>query len=1159
MVGLKEVQAALNAPGLITKNEPLSFNQLKFEIAKRLHIEVDDAVFNDHKQAIKDSYIKVYTKLCEESSAPATTLPAAANPAVTKPAFSSTRSSTATVLKLESPSTLHHVSSGSASLPTVSKFLRDQAGLLASATAWCAATHRISAILLSLDVLQCVVSRMDDPRYMKNDDAPDCTICKKLFGFFVRRHHCRVCGILACDNCSEGRKRGCMKCQQWHERCTCMAPNFESLRMCLSCEKLGGISTATHEAMSAEKVQMSIIVDSTKQLASQGLSTDARSLLIAGCSHIDLQNAGLSTTLHALKTAGCDAKLLKQVGCHATTLHADGFTARDLKLAGYDLKTMKHAGYDVASLIACGYDVQSLKTVFSASDLRHAQIELCDMKLAGFDAVSLQNAGYSCSELKRVGFDALSLKCAGFDLESLKLAGFDASSLKTTGFSCTALKLSGFDCYTLLVAGFDLNALKNAGFTATTLKICKFDAAALTSAGFSANELKGAGFDASSLKTTGFSCTALKLSGFDCYTLLVAGFDLNALKNAGFTATTLKICKFDAAALTSAGFSANELKGAGFDALSLKEVGFETLALKKSGFGTIALKDAGCSLASLKAAGFDATSLKSAGFDLSSLKAEGFDLPALMCSGFDVKSLRLAGFCIGDFVESGFTNFQELKKSGFEVQHLYSAGLREICLMHPHVFGIPFSCTREFDLLRPLASSGLSLSSEGQLFLAKFLSDSILTCHKSYQMYPYSSVQVVSCTSLCNSRRLASFEDLSGDCFVAIHGTTSESNVTSISENGFRLSTAGCFGRGIYVAQNSSVAMVHTCPKGDDFRSAGHFVAKKTEEDELSPLLNLVVCFVKMTSHENVVYPAKPIMEMIYNGFPSTADRLSSRDVVIGEMPFRFREAVVNDPNRIYAAWHLQVRLVPGNSERLAHWNRSSVSDIGNNLHFQYTHYSIGLIRLLNGKAVVCRFYGDLLCTEHLSFAVDKFLFAQLTPLQWGVVTRNFAVCERLLRSGAKAYFEYPDFALEELAEPLLQFTFPKIPGVTHLQLHSLTQKKDLLAIAGLHERSAGRALLECLLNLLASSKPDFENPESQYDYADGPHFRDERPMYYDPFAELLPVFKSIRDSPSHSVDATVHAKLDQALKANARADFQRTEDALRRATREAEQRSALK
>ena len=68
MVGLKEVQAALNAPGLVTPS-PLSFNQLKIELAKKLLIQADDEVFSEHKQAIKDSYVKVFNEVCKPLAA----------------------------------------------------------------------------------------------------------------------------------------------------------------------------------------------------------------------------------------------------------------------------------------------------------------------------------------------------------------------------------------------------------------------------------------------------------------------------------------------------------------------------------------------------------------------------------------------------------------------------------------------------------------------------------------------------------------------------------------------------------------------------------------------------------------------------------------------------------------------------------------------------------------------------------------------------------------------------------------------------------------------------------------------------------------------------------------------------------------------------------
>jgi len=189
--------------------------------------------------------------------------------------------------------------------------------------------------------------------------------------------------------------------------------------------------------------------------------------------------------------------------------------------------------------------------------------------------------------------------------------------------------------------------------------------------------------------------------------------------------------------------------------------------------------------------------------------------------------------------------------------------------------------------VRPLRVSGSSLSEDGRRFVGKVLSDSILTCHESYRLYPYSAVGIVSCSSLRNASRLAAFEELPGDCFVAIHGTTSSSNVASISDNGFRPSPAGCFGQGIYLAQNSSVALVHTCPKGQDFlakgylskgkafRSTGHFICNKMRRWTTPASFEFDHLFCEdAESRQRCVFP-RPAMEMMYNGFPSTADRLS--------------------------------------------------------------------------------------------------------------------------------------------------------------------------------------------------------------------------------------------------------------------------------------------
>ena len=33
-------------------------------------------------------------------------------------------------------------------------------------------------------------------------DGPNCFVCQKKFSFFLRRHHCRACGQVVCDDCS---------------------------------------------------------------------------------------------------------------------------------------------------------------------------------------------------------------------------------------------------------------------------------------------------------------------------------------------------------------------------------------------------------------------------------------------------------------------------------------------------------------------------------------------------------------------------------------------------------------------------------------------------------------------------------------------------------------------------------------------------------------------------------------------------------------------------------------------------------------------------------------------------------------------------------------------------------------------------------------------
>ncbi|BFZ64693.1 carboxypeptidase Y-deficient [Saitoella coloradoensis] len=43
------------------------------------------------------------------------------------------------------------------------------------------------------------------PPWQPDDEAPHCHLCSRPFTFFLRRHHCRLCGRVVCDDCSDHR------------------------------------------------------------------------------------------------------------------------------------------------------------------------------------------------------------------------------------------------------------------------------------------------------------------------------------------------------------------------------------------------------------------------------------------------------------------------------------------------------------------------------------------------------------------------------------------------------------------------------------------------------------------------------------------------------------------------------------------------------------------------------------------------------------------------------------------------------------------------------------------------------------------------------------------------------------------------------------------
>mmetsp|Transcript_27176 Transcript_27176/g.54692 ORF Transcript_27176/g.54692 Transcript_27176/m.54692 type:complete len:92 (+) Transcript_27176:100-375(+) len=65
--------------------------------------------------------------------------------------------------------------------------------------------------------------RQQAPTWQADRDCKSCTKCKSPFSFFVRKHHCRHCGFIFCEECSAK---------------TCSIPQFDintPVRVCDDC------------------------------------------------------------------------------------------------------------------------------------------------------------------------------------------------------------------------------------------------------------------------------------------------------------------------------------------------------------------------------------------------------------------------------------------------------------------------------------------------------------------------------------------------------------------------------------------------------------------------------------------------------------------------------------------------------------------------------------------------------------------------------------------------------------------------------------------------------------------------------------------------------------------------------------------------------------
>jgi hypothetical protein len=81
----------------------------------------------------------------------------------------------------------------------------------------------INSVKIYKDVEPIVISEPESPfpldstsdKWHRDDDYKNCEICKKDFGMFTRRkHHCRSCGRVVCNDCSSYKKDGHRVCNE---------------------------------------------------------------------------------------------------------------------------------------------------------------------------------------------------------------------------------------------------------------------------------------------------------------------------------------------------------------------------------------------------------------------------------------------------------------------------------------------------------------------------------------------------------------------------------------------------------------------------------------------------------------------------------------------------------------------------------------------------------------------------------------------------------------------------------------------------------------------------------------------------------------------------------------------------------------------------------
>lgn len=108
-----------------------------------------------------------------------------------------------------------------------------------------AAKKYVETLIRLEEAERCTPQMIEKGAWQQDDEATNCNGCERKFGAFLRRHHCRMCGELFCNQC----------CKQTILQDVSLSGNKLNQRTCECCVKKAGQAAKDVDRLEAEKIQ----------------------------------------------------------------------------------------------------------------------------------------------------------------------------------------------------------------------------------------------------------------------------------------------------------------------------------------------------------------------------------------------------------------------------------------------------------------------------------------------------------------------------------------------------------------------------------------------------------------------------------------------------------------------------------------------------------------------------------------------------------------------------------------------------------------------------------------------------------------------------------------------------------------------------------------